>query len=126
MEPFLPFLAATIVAAVVAVLGYLVARRAGLGPVQAEYVETLEGINSALDRRIGLLEDEHRSLNDALNTERQARAKLAQKVIRLERTIVSLAEENDYLRQRLGIKRRSGEIDTGDDATDLANPGMAT
>lgn len=119
MDSFLPFLLATIVGTALAVAGYLVARGAGLGPVQAEYVRNLEGNNRMLDARIALIEDDNRKLREDISAERGKRAKLAQRVIRLERTVISLAEENDYLRGRLNMpKGRSAdrlEPDVDDD-----------
>ena len=110
-SPFLPFLLATTVGAAVAVAGYWAARRAGLGPVQGEYVKALEGNNRMLNERLDLIEDE-------LKREKAVRARLAKKVLRLERTGVTLAEENDYLRRRTGLPRRSTEVEAVDDAGD--------
>lgn len=115
--PFLPFMLATLVGSTTAAVGYAAAKRAGLGPVQTEYVRALEGNNRMLNERLDLLEDE-------LKREKAVRARLAKKVLRLERTVVTLAEENDYLRRRAGLPRRSTEVelanDPGDD-DDLTN-----
>lgn len=119
LQPFMPFLLATIVGATVAVVGYLAAKRAGLGPVQAQYVAALEGNNRMLNERLDLLEE-------ALKREQGVRAKLAKKVLRLERTVVSLAEENDYLRRRAGLPKREGTVDDvadEDEADELTSTG---
>lgn len=110
-SPFLPFLLATTVGAAVAVAGYWAARRAGLGPVQGEYVRALEGNNRMLNERLDMLEDE-------LKREKAVRARLAKKVLRLERTVVTLAEENDYLRRQGGLPRRTTKVEAVDDADD--------
>lgn len=108
MDSFLPFLLATVVGSVVAGVSYLVARRAGLGPVQAEYVRNLEGNNRMLDQRLDEIEA-------ALGRERATRAKLAKRVIRLERLVVTLSDENAGLRKRLNMPVRIASIDLAED-----------
>lgn len=118
--PFLPFLLATFVGSVTAVVGYAAARRAGLGPVQGQYVQALEGNNRMLNERLDLLEDE-------LKREKAVRARLAKKVLRLERTVVTLAEENDYLRRKAGLPRRATAVEVADDPgndEDLTDEGV--
>lgn len=126
MEPFFPFLVATGVGCAIALFGWYAAKRAGLGPVQAEYVRNLEGNNRMLEKRVELIEDDNRKLREDIGAERGKRAKLAQRVIRLERTVISLAEENDYLRGRLNMpKGRSAERlepDIDDDDLQMQDP----
>jgi len=104
-------LAAGAVGVVLAVAGYFVAKRSGLGPVQAEHVRNLVGNNTALEQRVGILEE-------ALEREKRRRARLARKVVSLERTVVELAEENTSLRKRLDMPKREIRLELDDEDDD--------
>jgi hypothetical protein len=119
VDPFLPYIYATMIGSVIAVVGWVANRKAGLGPIQAESRRLLEGNNRMLSDRIDLLEEQ-------LKHEKSLRSRLATRVIRLERTVVTLSEENDYLRTRSGLPKRSRttiEIDPENDEELLEDGG---
>lgn len=91
---FGPFLVATVVGCAIAGLGYVFARRAGLGPIQAEYVTTLRDINNSLDEKLRLMQER-------LDSEQRQVNELRIRVQRLETTIIDLTTENHDLKRQL-------------------------
>ena len=94
-----PLIVATLIGGLVSLGGSWAARKAGLGSAQAALSVTLEKNNSALNDRVA-------ELDRRLISETRRSAKLAARLIRIERTVVALAEENDSLRARLKMPSR--------------------
>lgn len=99
MAPFAAFLLATAVGLGLSVATFFVARRAGLAPIQAQLIDTLQDNATALTSRVGQLESE-------LARERLLRQQLEDKVADLRGTVTDLATENAQLRRRLGLEGR--------------------
>ena len=96
--PFAAFLLATSIGLGLAVASLLLARRAGLAPVQAALIDTLQDNATALTTRVEQLEGE-------VGRERQQRVLLEQTVKRLRDTVSDLAAENAELKRKLGAVR---------------------
>lgn len=95
-QPFAALLAATIIGFGMSVLTLVMARRAGLAPVQASLVDTLQDNAAALTQRVSQLEAEVRR-------ERTDREGLEIEVRRLRDALADLAVENADLRRRLPV-----------------------
>lgn len=92
LEPWAAsFLLVTIVGSVVAGVGYVFARRSGLGPLQAEYVKELTGLKDALEDKVKLRDERIGMLEKDLADETAERKGLDERVRELERVIASMA-----------------------------------
>ena len=94
LTPFASLLAATTIGFGLSVVTLFVARRAGLAPVQASLIDTLQDNAAALTQRVSQLEAE-------VHRERTDRTALEVEVRRLRDALVDLAAENAELRRRL-------------------------
>lgn len=99
LAPFLPLIVSVSVATIVSAIGLAIARKLGLTPVQAKYVETLEGIIKAFETKIDFLE---KSLKE---TDQQVLS-LTASLQRMEELEAELKQENFELRQELYQLRR--------------------
>ena len=100
LEPFFPLIAATVGAAVVSAGGLVIGRKLGLTPAQAQYVDTLEGLNEALQTKLKIQETDFEKCKEhgvAVESELRAEQDLS----------ASLKQEVFELRQELADRRRS-------------------
>ena len=99
MEPYLGFIFATSVGVGLASASLLISRKAGLAPIQAQLIDTLQDNAAALTSRVSQLEAD-------LDRERKRGDSLAATVKDLRDTVTDLAHENATLRKRLGMGER--------------------
>lgn len=100
LEPFFPLIAATVGAAVVSAGGLFIGRKLGLTPAQAQYVDTLEGLNEALQTKLKIQEtDLEKCKEHAVAVESDLKAE--------QELSGSLKQEIFELRQELADHRRS-------------------
>lgn len=97
--PYLAFISATLIGLGLTGLTFLVARKAGLAPIQAQLIDTLQDNAQALTERVTQLETE-------VHRERTDRLALQAEVIRLREALADLATENAELRKKLGMASR--------------------
>ena len=96
LSPFMSFIVATVIGLGLALATLFIARRSGLTSVQSQLIETLRDNAEALNRRVGILEGEVRTLTEQ-------RTDLEATVRRLRDAVTDLAEENADLRRRLRL-----------------------
>lgn len=96
--PFGAFLIATLVGLGLTALTFVVSRKAGLAPVQAQLIDTLQDTVAAQGDKIDRLESE-------LSRETQQRVLMQQAMSRLRDGMADLAAENAELRHKLGMPR---------------------
>lgn len=89
---------------VLIVLTFLLARKSGILPVQETLIDTLKDNAMALSAKVTLLEEQ-------LHATQQVAEKLEARVTRLSAIIVSLADENDALRRKVGLPPRPKRLD---------------
>lgn len=110
MDAFFPLFGSIAIGSIIAAVGYYFARKSGLTSVQTEYASTLAKTNEALIQRVAAVEERakaaERRATDAENESRRLSAKMS----RLERTVAHLAEENDYLRERMKMPARNSAL----------------
>ena len=97
--PYAAFIFATTVGLGLSVATYFIARKAGLAPIQAQLIDTLQDNATALTTRVTQLETE-------VHRERTDRLALQAEVIRLRDALADLAAENADLRKKLGMIAR--------------------
>lgn len=91
-SPFFPLFVSLTITLVVSVGGVFLSRKLGLTPAQTKYVETLEGLNDVLQKKISILEAD---LKETMA-----------KVGHLEQEVQDLKQENFELRTQLAEARR--------------------
>jgi len=96
---YVAFIFATTVGLGLSIATYFIARKAGLAPIQAQLIDTLQDNATALTTRVTQLETE-------VHRERTDRLALQAEVIRLRDALADLAAENADLRKKLGMIAR--------------------
>jgi septal ring factor EnvC (AmiA/AmiB activator) len=104
LGPFVAFLLTASAGVGLSIVSFLVARRAGLAPIQMSLIDTLQDNTSALALRVAQLETEVQHLSDQ-------RALLEKTIIRLRQAVSDLAEQNSELRLQLKMPPRNNSMD---------------
>jgi len=92
---------------VLIVLTFLFARKSGILPVQETLIDTLKDNAVALTEKVKILEANLKATQDVAE-------KLEARVTRLSAIIVTLVDENDALRRKVGLPVRSHHMDLAD------------
>ena len=99
-SPFFPLFISLVITTVVSVTGVFLSRKLGLTPAQVRYVDTLEGLNDVLQKKIDILSAE-------INDLRIKIAKLEVEHAEFREQEAELKQENFELRVQLSEIKRS-------------------
>lgn len=99
-SPFFPLFISLVITTVVSVTGVLLSRKLGLTPAQVKYVDTLEGLNDVLQKKIDILSEEISQLKIKI-------AKLETEHAEFKEQESELKQENFELRVQLAEMKRS-------------------
>lgn len=93
LAPFFPLFVATLVTTGISGLGLWLSRKLGLTPAQAKYVETLEGFNETLEKKVEFVEGELHNCNESSANLTAENLTLKTKNAELVQTIFELRQE---------------------------------
>jgi hypothetical protein len=94
--------------AILIVLTFWFARKSGVLPVQETLIDTLKDNAMALGEKVKLLEEHLKETQDVAE-------RLEARVTRLSAIIVTLVDENDALRRKIGLPPRTKRLDPEED-----------